>query len=344
MFSFKKEKPLPKPVFQVVETPIQNPKSKIQNAQCPIIFEVSDTGPGIALEEMDKLFECFAQTETGWKSQQGTGLGLPISRKFVQLMGGDIAVSSAVGRGTTVTFDIQVKPADPTEIQAQLPQRKILHLAPDQPQYRILAVDDRPESRLLLAHILSSAGFQVREAENGKEAVEVWGSWQPHLILMDMRMPVMDGYEATKQIKSHLKGESAAIIALTASAFEEDRSEILSVGCDDFIRKPFQRELLLEKIGQHLGVLYIYEEESSQNKTGNPNTETISPPADLSLHLAQMSPEWVEEVNQAAHYGSDDIILNLLEDIPPEHAPLAEALADLANNFEFDKIIKLLKK
>jgi PAS domain S-box-containing protein len=326
------------------QSPIQNPKSKIQNPQCSIIFEVSDTGPGIALEEMDKLFESFAQTETGWKSQQGTGLGLPISRKFVQLMGGDIAVSSAVGRGTTVTFDIQVKPADPTEIQAQLPQRKILHLAPNQLQYRILAVDDRAESRLLLAHILSSAGFQVREAENGKEAVEVWESWEPHLILMDMRMPVMDGYEATKKIKSHLKGESAAIIALTASAFEEERAEILSVGCDDFMRKPFQRDQLLEKISQHLGVLYIYEEESSPLKASNPNTETISPPTDLSLHLAQMSPEWVEEVNQAAQYGSDDIILNLLESIPPENAPLAEALSDLANNFEFEKIINLLKK
>ncbi|MBW4496031.1 MAG: response regulator [Oscillatoria princeps RMCB-10] len=324
------------------QSPIHNPKSKIQNPQYPIIFEISDTGPGIALEEMDKLFECFAQTETGWKSQQGTGLGLPISRKFVQLMGGDIAVSSAVGRGTTFSFDIQVTLTDATEIQALLPGRNILHLAPNQPQYRILAVDDRAESRLLIAHILTSAGFQVQEAENGKEAVELWQSWEPHLILMDMRMPVMDGYEATKQIKSHLKGEPAAIIALTASAFEEDRAAILSAGCDDFIRKPFQKELLLEKIGQHLGGLYIYEEESSQTKAGKPNTETISPPADLSLHLAQMSPEWVEEVNQAAWYGSDDIILQLLESIPPEHAPLAEALAVLANNFEFEKIIKLL--
>ncbi|WP_198525075.1 response regulator [Kamptonema formosum] len=330
---------------------IPNPKSPMPRAQCPapnaprpIIFEVSDTGPGIALEEMDKLFESFAQTETGWKSQQGTGLGLPISRKFVRLMGGDIAASSAVSRGSTFTFDIQVKPADSTEIQAQLPHRKILHLAPNQPQYRILAVDDRPESRLLLAHILTSAGFQMREAENGKEAIEVWESWQPHLILMDMRMPVMDGYEATKQIKSHLRGEPAAIIALTASVFERERSEILAAGCDDFIRKPFQRDHLLQKVGQHLGVLYIYEEESSNIKAGKPNTEAIPTPADLSPHLAQMSPEWVGEVSQAARYGSDDIILKLLEDIPPEHAPLAITLADLANNFEFEKILKLLKK
>jgi PAS domain S-box-containing protein len=326
------------------QSSIPNPKSKIQNPKFPIIFEISDTGPGIAIEEMSKLFESFAQTETGWKSKQGTGLGLPISRKFVQMMGGDIAVSSAVGRGTTFTFDIQVKLADATEIQVLLPQRKILHLAPNQPQYRILAVDDRAESRLLLAHILSSIGYQVREAENGKEAVEVWESWQPHLILMDMRMPVMDGYEATKQIKSHLQGEQLVIIALTASAFEEERSEILSAGCDDFMRKPFQKDQLLEKIGQYLGVLYIYEEESSPLKAGNPNTETILPPADLSGHIAQMSPEWVEEVNQAAWSGSDDIVLNLLERIPPEHAPLAEALAELANNFEFDKIIKLLEK
>jgi CheY-like chemotaxis protein len=102
----------------------------------------------------------------------------------------------------------------------------------------------------------------VREAENGQQAVALWDSWQPHLILMDMRMPVMDGYEATKRIKFHLKGQATVIIALTASAFEEDRTMILSAGCDDFVRKPFQEEVLLEKIATHLGVRYVYEESS----------------------------------------------------------------------------------
>jgi CheY-like chemotaxis protein len=170
------------------------------------------------------------QTKSGQLSQEGTGLGLPISRQFVQLMGGDITVSSTLGERTTFKFDIKVTLAKADEVQTAAPTRRILFLAPDQPTYRILAVDDRWESRQLLLHLLSPLGFEVREAENGQQAVVLWDSWQPHLILMDMQMPVMNGYEATKQIKSHLKGQATVIIALTASAFEEQRTMILSAG------------------------------------------------------------------------------------------------------------------
>jgi PAS domain S-box-containing protein len=333
------QSPIPHP-----QSEIQNLKSKIQNPKSKITFEVSDTGPGIASEEFDKLFEAFGQTETGRKSQQGTGLGLPISRKFVRMMGGDMCVRSAVGEGTTFTFDIEIAEIDATEVHATPPQRKVTGVAPDQPKYRILVVDDRLESRLLLVQILASIGYQVREAQNGQEAIEVWRSWEPHLIVMDMRMPVMDGYEATKQIKSHLRGQATAIIALTASAFEEDRSTVLSAGCDDFIRKPFQQDELLQKIGQHLGAAYIYEEESSQKSGFGQKAERILSSADLSEHLAKMSPEWVAEVYSAASQGSDDIILELLERVPPENALLAEILADLANNFQFDKILNLTEK
>ncbi|WP_017715993.1 PAS domain S-box protein [Kamptonema formosum] len=337
------QSPIPNPQFpsQNPQSEIQNPKSKIQNPKSKITFEVSDSGPGIDPEEFDKLFEPFGQTETGRKSQQGTGLGLPISRKFARMMGGDISVRSAVGVGSTFTFDIQIKEIEATEVQAIPPQRKVTAVAPDQPKYRILVVDDRLESRLLLVQILASIGFEVREAENGQEAIQVWGSWEPHLIVMDMRMPVMDGYEATKQIKSHLRGQATAIIALTASAFEDDRSMVLSAGCDDFIHKPFQQDELLAKIGQHLGAVYIYEEQSSKKSGASPTPEKILPFADLSEQLAQMSPEWVEELYSAASQGSDDIILELLERVPPENAMLAEVLADLANNFQFDKILNL---
>jgi PAS domain S-box-containing protein len=326
------------------QSPIRNPQCLIPNAQCPITFEIEDTGPGIAPEEFEKLFEAFGQTETGRKSQQGTGLGLPISRKFVQLMGGDISVCSAVGQGSTFTFDIQIKQIGATEVQAIPPQRQVTGVAPDQPKYRILVVDDRQESRLLLVQILASIGFEVREAQNGQEAIEVWQSWEPHLIVMDMRMPVMDGYEATKQIKSHLRGQATAIIALTASAFEEDRSMVLSAGCDDFIRKPFQKDELLSKIGQHLGAVYIYAEGNRETSGVRQKPESILPSADLREHLAQMSPEWVAEVYSAASQGSDDIILELLERVPPENAPLVEVLGDLANNFQFDKIMRLTQQ
>jgi PAS domain S-box-containing protein len=338
--------PIPNP-----QSELQNSKSEIRNPQCPmpnvqrpITFEIEDTGPGIAPEEFDKLFEPFGQTETGRKSQQGTGLGLPISRKFVRMMGGDISVRSGVGEGSTFTFDIQIKEIEATEVQAIPPQRQVTGIAPDQPKYRILVVDDRLESRQLLVQILASIGFEVREAQNGQEAIEVWRSWEPHLIVMDMRMPVMDGYEATKQIKSHLRGQATAIIALTASAFEEDRSMVLEAGCDDFIRKPLQKDQLLEKIGQHLGAVYIYEEESSPKSGASQKTEKIVLSTDLRELLAQMSPEWVAELHSAASQGSDDIILELLDMVPPENSRLAEVIADLAKNFQFDKIMKLTQQ
>ena len=179
-----------------------NKQPTTNNQQQTISFQVEDTGFGIAPEEIDLLFEPFGQTETGRKSQQGTGLGLPISHRFVQLMGGNITVRSAVGKGSTFTFDIQMTLTDATEIETTQTEHKVIGLAPNQPEYRLLVVDDRFESRLVLVTLFTSIGFQVREAENGREAIAMWESWQPHLIWMDMRMPVMDGYEATRQIKA----------------------------------------------------------------------------------------------------------------------------------------------
>ena len=308
-----------------------------------LLFEIEDTGPGIAPEEIDKLFEAFGQTETGRKSQQGTGLGLPISQKFVQLMGGNIRVSSVLGQGTMFSFDIQISLADPSEVQTNKQISKVIGLAPDQPEYRILAVDDRLESRMLLVKLLTNLGFSVREAANGQEAIEQWESWSPHLIWMDMRMPVMDGYEATKQIKATIKGQATVIIALTASAFEEERTVVLSAGCDDFMRKPFREEVLLDKMAKHLGVRYVYEEEQllGAQGLGSSQHSKIDREQPLEVYLSQMSPEWREQLHQAAVECSDDLILELAEQIPEENAPLAIALKDLAHNFLFDRVIEL---
>lgn len=232
-----------------------------------LYFEVEDTGAGIAQNEINTLFTTFGKTETGRNSQQGIGLGLAISQNFVQLMGGEITVSSTVGRGTTFAFDIQVMLAHKSEVQTFSEIRKVIGLVPNQLNYRILVVDDIPESSLLLVKLLTALGFCTREAENGQEAIKLWSSYSPHLILMDMRMPKMDGYEATKLIRGLEKrrrhdsmSQTTVIIGLTASAFEEDLPEVLSAGCDDFIRKPFREEVLLEKIAQYLGVQYLYEQ------------------------------------------------------------------------------------
>ena len=309
-----------------------------------LLFEIEDTGPGIGTEELDKLFEAFGQTETGRKLQQGTGLGLPISQKFVQLMGGNIRVSSILGQGTMFTFDLQISLADSSEVETNKTIRKVIGLAPDQPEYRILAVDDRLESRMLLVKLLTSLGFSVREAANGQEAIAQWSSWSPHLIWMDMRMPVMDGYEATKQIKATIKGQATVIIALTASAFEEERTVVLSSGCDDFMRKPFREEVLWEKMAEYLGVRYVYESEPLEESTVNGQQSTINQEQPLEVYLSQMPPEWIVQLHQAAVECSDDLILELSEQISQEHAPLTLALQDLAHNFLFERVIELTQQ
>ncbi|BAZ00172.1 multi-sensor hybrid histidine kinase [Tolypothrix tenuis PCC 7101] len=327
-----------------------------------LIFEIQDTGPGIAPQEIDLLFEAFGQTETGRNSQQGTGLGLAISRKYVQLMDGDITVTSTLGVGSKFTFDIQIHPASASEVKQQHCQDQIVGLAPGQPEYRILVVDDARDNRLVLVKLLTSIGFVVKEATNGQEAIAQWMEWQPHLIFMDMRMPVMDGYEATREIKAKEKSyldrplqlacqcstmplstnSNTIIIALTASAFEEERQNILSTGCDDFIRKPFTKEVLLKKVSEHLGVEYISQIDSLQTAVINPTTEIFSTEAELMWHLSQMSPQWLANIRHAAASCSDDMILQLLEQIPPEKSPCFQLLRDLANNYQFEKIMELL--
>jgi signal transduction histidine kinase/DNA-binding response OmpR family regulator len=362
-----------------------------------LIFEVEDTGCGIAPQEINLLFEAFEQTEIGRKCQQGTGLGLAISRKYVQLMGGDITVSSMPGIGSTFVFDVQIALTCPREIPTNQIKYQILALAPTEKTYRILAVDDSQESRLLLVKILTSLGFEVREATNGAEAIANWESWQPHLIFMDMRMPVMDGYEATRTIKAREIEQQEAntlrrfpnlysykqaigiigndtsdpstwrsptalappsnisevgqgcynkhtiIIALTASAFEEERQKILSIGCDDFIRKPFTQEVLLEKLSQHLGVKYTNQIEKTNTAVVVQATQIFVSVAELLSHLSQMSPEWLEKIHYAAASCSDELILELIKQIPSDNVQVSQVLRDLANNYQFEKIMELTK-
>ena len=307
-----------------------------------LLFEVEDTGVGIASNEIDQLFVAFGQTESGRKSQQGTGLGLAISRKYVQLMGGDISVSSNAGKGSIFAFDIEISLAEKSEIPQNQIKRRVIALAPQQPKYRILIVDDVKESRLVLVKLLTEIGFTVAEAANGNEAIAIWSSWQPNLILMDMRMPIMDGYEATKIIRDRENIDShTIIIALTANAFEEQRAAMMDAGCNDFINKPFREEILLEKLNQYLGLEYIYQSNDQTSQLNQKTTQEILLSGDLLPLLSQMSPQWLAEVYNAAAQCSDDLILQLIEQIPPENSLLKICLIDLANNFLFEKIMEL---
>ena len=303
-----------------------------------IVFEVEDTGPGIAPEDLDKLFEAFTQTESGKQAQEGTGLGLSISRKFVQLMGGDMRVSSQVGRGTLFSFEIKVEQVEATEVETQqVNQRRIIGLEPKQPRYRILIVDDQPINRQLLVKLLSPFGFELQEVSNGKEAVETWETWQPQLIWMDMRMPVMDGFEATQRIKATTAGQATAIIALTASVLEEERAVVLSAGCDDFLRKPFREQQIFQAMEKHLGVRYVYEDSSPIEKETLPEADVLN-----SGNMHVLSPELLVRLRKAVISASKREMATAVEAIGTENAALAEAIARCLHNFEYDKILNLI--
>jgi CheY-like chemotaxis protein len=305
-----------------------------------ITVEVEDTGPGIAAEEIDLLFEAFGQTETGRKSKEGTGLGLPISQQFVQMMGGDITVNSILGQGTIVRFFVQAGLAESADIQPQPSKKSVIRLTPGQPKYRILVVEDAIENRQVLVQLLSMTGFEVQEAVNGQEAIELWLSWQPDLIWMDMRMPVMDGMQATRSIRGYSQKEnSPIIIALTANAFEEERAQVLQAGCDDFVSKPFREHIIFEKMATYLGLEYEYAD-SDYSGSLTSNLQEISDPSDLTLDsLALMPPTWIQEFHEAVLCTKEKRIFELIEQIPEPYSTLAFALKKLANEFQFDQIL-----
>ncbi|WP_416233590.1 ATP-binding protein [Cronbergia sp. UHCC 0137] len=300
-------------------------------------FKIRDTGVGISPQELPKLFDAFTQAQAGKESQEGTGLGLAISRKFVQLMGGDISVESELNKGTTFQFSIQVKLGQGSISDSAEGRQKVLGLVPGQPTYKILTVDDKPINRQLLFKLLSPFGFEIKEASNGKEAITIWEEWEPHLIWMDMRMPVMDGYEATKYIKSTTKGNATAVIALTASVLEEEKAIVLSAGCDDFLRKPFAEHTIFDTLAKHLGVKYIFAENTS------PTWEDSAKSKLTSQNFTCMSQGWMTQLYEAALEANTQLVLQLVEEIPKTETYLVKSLTKLAHQFEFEQIVDLVE-
>ncbi len=314
----------------------QNPP--LHSNRVTLWFEVEDTGLGIALEEISTIFKPFVQSQTGRQSMEGTGLGLPISQQFVKLMGGEIGVTSQLRKGSTFKFNIQATVVSEAPSSNLADARRVIGLEPNQPKYRILVVEDVLANRQLLLELLAPLGFDLLEAENGQQGLALWQSWQPDLILMDMEMPIMDGYTATGRIKQHPNGKNTKIIALTASAFEEQRLAILNAGCDDFICKPFQEEILFEKMAQHLGVLYVYQQNRSLAANGRLSVQ--SQPL-TSEDLSFMPRNWIVALHQAALEIDDQQIMDLLAQIPPNQSNITKALTDLVDNFRMDIIIEL---
>ncbi len=328
------------------EEPIKEEQvtENIQQASAPpqqvmrLFFEIRDTGPGISREFLDRIFDPFVQEKDQDKATEGTGLGLTISRKIVQLMGGNITLESKLNVGSVFRFDIVFRPGDMQGRKIKKALAKILGLAPGQPEQRVLIVEDILESRILLRAILERAGFSVREATNGQEAIEQYKEWQPDLIFMDINMPVMNGYEATRRIKSDPKGKTTPIIALTAHVFEEERQEILNAGSDDFIRKPYTREELFAAVEKYLEVEFIYEEQD----------EVISDlpekPADILTPetLAELPKEVISDLLEAATRLDKNGCHTILERLDEINKEVSSALRQLVDNYKFEELENIL--
>jgi CheY-like chemotaxis protein len=306
-------------------------------------FSIQDTGIGIAPEELDAVLDPFVQTASGRASGEGTGLGVPISHQFVRLMGGRLTMRSELGRGTVFEFDVPVERVKGGEVQVEPPRRRVTGLQPGQRAadggpYRLLVVDDREASRRLLVKLLSSLvpqEFAIQEAANGREAVDRWERWRPHLIWMDMRMPVMDGYEATRQIKATEAGRETVIIALTASVFEQERSAVLAAGCNDFLRKPFRAAEIFDVLARHLGVKFVYEDLPGEAETTC---------AGEALDLGVMPGEWLADLRQATIEGDLDWMVTLIEVAQERDPARVAALAELAHNFRHDEILTQIER
>jgi len=330
---------------------VKNQNKSSQASNC-LGFVVEDTGVGIAPHELSLLFQPFSQTTSGFRAAEGTGLGLAISRRYIYLLGGEIQVASELGQGTTFQFELPIQEA---RNQAPEPQNAfcdagiaIRGLAPTQPQYRILVVDDRVLNRQLLKQILSPLGFQVKTAPNGAEAIAQWQSFRPHLIWMDLKMPGIDGYEVTRQIRQQEaqylaleeKSNPTKIIALTASVLADQEPLARAAGCDDFMSKPFVDTEILAKIKQHLQVEYLYDRVDRHN---SPSPEGLSLTSDsFSEALATLSPDWLQHFQQAILSLDTEIILALINDLPPEQAELAANLREQIENFNYDPLLQAI--
>ncbi|MBE9111548.1 PAS domain S-box protein [Nodosilinea sp. LEGE 07298] len=324
-------------------------------------FEVEDSGPGIAPDDLPRLFTPFVQTSTGQKNNEGTGLGLTISQKFVQLLGGTITVESGVGQGSTFRFQIPVTPSlveVPTPVFPALP---MVGVHPSHLPCRLLIVEDHWENQQVLLNLLQPLGFSLRVANHGREAIDLWAEWYPHGILMDMRMPIMDGYEAIQHIRARERkarmaverppGSSAhpmaKIIAVTSSAFDQERADILEAGCDDFISKPFQEQDLLAKLAQHLGLTYLYAAPISLGKQVDEASTAVPPGVphaqSETLTLEGQSRAWIDQLHRAAVLGRDTQILKLIAQLPATQADLIQALTRWAQDFHFEQILALTR-
>lgn len=298
-----------------------------------LLIEVEDTGVGIAPADQQRIFEPFAQLGDQ-SGNKGTGLGLTITQQFVRLMGGNLTLESTPGKGSVFRMDLPLRISSEKDVvQLAASRGQVTGLAPGQPDYRVLIVEDQLENQLLLTQLMKNAGIQVKVANDGKEGIALFQSWHPQLIWMDRRLPVMDGLEATRAIRQLPDGQDVKIIAVTASAFIEQRGEMLQAGMNDFLRKPYREHEIYECMSRNLGVQFSYQGAPQSGEA----VQTLTP------QMLQALPESLRtELKAALESLENKRIAQVIGQIGDIDRPLQNTLTRLAENFDYPAILKAL--
>ncbi|MCS7084478.1 MAG: response regulator [Bacteroidia bacterium] len=300
-------------------------------------FTVSDTGPGIPADKIKEVLQPFKQV--GKAGEGGTGLGLAITKSFIELMGGQMTVKSEYGVGSEFGFEIPLTEVEAVEAKTELDASLVVGVRSDRP-IKILIVDDVEVNRDVLREMLAPIGFEIEEAENGKIAVEKHESFRPDAILMDLRMPVMDGIQATEEIRK--TDQNVKIIAVTASAFEQNKTDVLNRGFDGFVAKPFKTETLLENLSECCGFEYILAQADDPSAPA-PSSQEM----DFAALRALLNPKWIKKLSDAALTGNFNAVSALaaeLPDNPPAMADFKSKLEGIAADFDFDKLDALVSQ
>jgi PAS domain S-box-containing protein len=300
-----------------------------------LLIEVEDSGPGIAQHDQPRIFEPFVQLGDHGVSK-GTGLGLTITYQYIQMMGGNISLESTLGKGTVFSIDLPLIEATEANISKtkQEVTGHVVGLAPGQELKRILIVEDQVDNQALLRHLMESIGLQVKVADNGRMGVELFQSWHPHLILMDRLMPVMDGEEATKCVRQLPKGLEVKIVAVTASAFKEQRKQMLDAGMDDVVGKPYRPEEIYQCLSKQLGIKFQYEDQDESQEEVNW----------LTAEMFSMLPKAVQlELYESLQSLEHDRIDQAIQQVGEHDQVLAKTLARLVEHYNYPAILKVLK-
>ncbi|RKZ82308.1 MAG: hypothetical protein DRR19_20910 [Candidatus Parabeggiatoa sp. nov. 1] len=305
-----------------------------------IRFEIEDSGPGIKTDELETIFEPFKQVGAQRYMTEGTGLGLPLCKKLVKMMGGTLGVKSTFGKGSLFWFDL-VLPSVEGWYPIETSQTEPRIIGYKGKPRRILIVDDKNENRGFLFELLSSLEFDIAEAFNGDTAIEIALPFQPDVIFMDLLMPVMDGIEATRRIRQIAELTEVIIIAISANVSDETQKTSSAAGCNDFIAKPFTTEEVLEKLGSQLKLEWEYDIDNSvqlsQNQGESEKTEQpiVKPPAEM-----------VKMLTDLAMLGDIKSIINKIEQL--EHtdskfAPFIAQVRQLAEGFQIQELNEYLE-